>query len=176
LESQINKKQGNTDKAIETLTRSLSILPNNPELLYDRAMLYESQNKMDLLEKDLLQIIEDDPNNFEALNALGYSFADHGIKLQQAYEYIKQAINLSPNNAAIIDSLGWVQYKLGHYQDAQENFQKAMDMGIKDLELYIHFYKTLIKLGKHEESQKLLKKASELFPDDDKIKQLGTAL
>ena len=174
LESQIIKKQGSTDKAIETLTQSLSILPNNPELLYDRAMLYESQSKMDLVEKDLLQIIKDDPINFEALNALGYSFADHGIKLQQAYSYIKQAISLSPNNAAIIDSLGWVQYKLGQYQEAEENFQKAMDMGIKDLELYIHFYKTLIKLEKHNESRILLSKARELFPDSTKIKQLGS--
>jgi tetratricopeptide (TPR) repeat protein len=174
LESQINKKQGSTDKAIETLTRSLSILPNNHELLYDRAMLYESQNKMDLVEKDLLQILKDDPDNFEALNALGYSFADHGIKLQKAYGYIKQAISLSPNNAAIIDSLGWVQFKLGQYQEAQENFQKAMDMGIKDKDLYIHFYMTLIKLDKHEESKKLLEKATEMFPDDDEIKQLGS--
>ncbi len=105
LESQINKIQGQPEEALETLTRSLEIIPNNPILLYDRAMINESLGKLDQVEQDLLQVIKDDPNNFEALNALGYSLADHDLKLDEAYEYIKRAINLAPNNPAIIDSL-----------------------------------------------------------------------
>jgi len=173
LESQINKQQGMPDLAIQTLSRSLKLLPNNPALLYDRAMLYESQNKLDKVEKDLLQVIKDDPNNFEALNALGYSLADHDLKLDKAYEYIKKAIELSPDSAAIIDSLGWVQYKLGLYKEAELNFNKAIKTDIKDPELYIHLYKTLLKLKKDQDAQQLMSDAKKLFSENSKIQGFG---
>lgn len=172
LESQIYKKQGDMREAILTLTRSLEILSNNPDILYDRAMLYETQGKMQRLEKDLLQIIKDDPNHFEALNALGYSLADHDLKLEKAHEYIKKAIALAPENAAILDSLGWVQYKLGQYSEAEVNFQKALSTDINDPELYIHLYKTLLKLEKISEAKELLSKAKNLFPDNEKLKTI----
>jgi Flp pilus assembly protein TadD len=127
-------------------------------------MLFESQSKIDLLKKDLKQIITDDPNNYEAYNALGYSLADHDLELEKAYEYIQKAIELDPKNPAIIDSLGWVQYKLGQYENAAKSFQKALDLDINDPELYIHFYKTLLKLNKKEKAKKLIIKARELFP------------
>lgn len=169
LESQIAKKQGDVNEAILILTRSLQIIPNNPELLYDRAMLYESLGKMQKVEKDLLQIIKDDPDNYDALNALGYSLADHDMKLEKAYEYIKKANELEPENAAILDSLGWVQYKLGKYSEAEENLLKALEKDINDPELYIHLYKTLLKLNKTDEAQTLIQKAKNLFPDNKKI-------
>ncbi len=169
LEAQISKDQGDTDKAIKILSQSLKILPKNPDLLYDRAMLYESIDQINNLEKDLQTIIKDDPENFEALNALGYSLADHDIKLEEALEYINKAIKLAPENPAIIDSLGWAQYKLGHYLEAEINFNKALQKGIKDVDLYIHLYHTLIKLDKHQEAQALINKANDLFPDNKKI-------
>ncbi len=169
LESQIAKKQGDVDEAIQILSRSLQILPSNSGLLYDRAMLYESQSKMSKVEDDLLQIIEDNPDHYEALNALGYSLADHDLKLEQAYEYVLRAIELSPDSAAILDSVGWVQYKLGKYTDAEENFKKALAKEINDPELYIHMYKTLLKLNKNQEAQELILKAKELFPENKKL-------
>jgi tetratricopeptide (TPR) repeat protein len=169
LESQIYKSQDHIDEAISTLTRSLKLIPNNPILLYDRAMLYESQDQIDEAEKDLKQVIKDDPENFEALNALGYTLADNDVKLDEAYEYIKKAIELSPDDPAIIDSLGWVQYKLGKYAEAEINFNKAIESNINDSELYIHQYKTLMKLDKKQEAQELLQKAKTLFPENQKI-------
>lgn len=169
LESQIYKSQGLIDDAIATLTRSLQLIPNNSILLYDRAMLFESQDKIDKVEIDLKQIIKNDPNNFEALNALGYSLADHDVKLDEAYEYIKKAIEMSPDDPAIIDSLGWVQYKVGEYAKAEANFNKAIDSQIKDPELYIHQYKTYLKLNKLEAAKELLLKAKDLFPDNENI-------
>ena len=173
LEAQIYHQQGDTDAALLTLSRSLEILPNNPELLYDRAMLYEQEGKMSQVEKDLLQIIKDDPKNYEALNALGYSLADHDLQLEKAHEYITRALKLSPENAAIIDSLGWVQYKLGQYQQAEASFQKALTMDIEDLELYIHLYKTLLKLNKREQAQQILNEAKTHFPDNEKLTALA---
>ncbi|MCF6318326.1 MAG: tetratricopeptide repeat protein [Proteobacteria bacterium] len=169
LESQIAKKQGDVDEAIQILSRSLQILPSNSGLLYDRAMLYESQSKMSKVEEDLLQIIEDNPNHYEALNALGYSLADHDLKLKKAYEYVLRAIELSPDSAAILDSVGWVQYKLGKYTDAEENFKKALAKEINDPELYIHMYKTLLKLNKNQEAKELILKAKELFPNNEEL-------
>ena len=173
LESQIYKEQDDIDEAIAVLTRALQIIPNNPILLYDRAMLFESQSKIELLKKDLKQIIKDDPKNYEAYNALGYSLADHDLELDNAYEYIQTAIKMSPENPAIIDSLGWVQYKLGHYQEAEKNFQKALDLDINDPELYIHYYKTLIKLGKKEKAKELINKAKELFPNNNELTKIA---
>jgi tetratricopeptide (TPR) repeat protein len=174
LEAQIDKEQKDDAAAIETLTNSLKILPNNPTLLYDRAMMYESIDQMDKAEADLLQIIKDDPKNFEAYNALGYSLADHDMQLEKAYEYVKKANLLSPDNAAIIDSLGWAEYKLGKYTEAEAHFKKALGMSIKDPELYIHLYKTLLKLDKADEAQAVIKKANDLFPDNEKIKSIIT--
>ncbi len=172
LESQIYKQQDDIDEAITVLTQALQIIPNNPILLYDRAMLFESQSEMDLLEKDLLQIIADDPKNYEAYNALGYSLADHDLKLEQAYQYIQTAIEMDPKNPAILDSLGWVQYKLGFYKQAAINFQKALDLEIKDSELYIHFYKTLLKLNKNNEAKELIIKAKKLFPNNETLTKI----
>lgn len=167
LESQINKLEGDTDAAIDTLNRSLQLLPNNPILLYDRAMLNESIGNMESTEKDLLQIIKDDPKNHEALNALGYSLADHDLKLDLAYLYIQKAIDLAPENPAIIDSLGWVQYKLGQYKEAELNFKRALETDIHDPELYIHLHKTLLKLNKNQEAKDLLIKAKSIFPENE---------
>jgi tetratricopeptide (TPR) repeat protein len=135
-------------------------------------MLYESLKQIDKVEKDLKQVIKDDPENFEALNALGYTLADHDLKLDEAYDYIKRAIELSPNDPAIIDSLGWVQYKLGKYVEAEINFNKAIESNISDSELYIHLYKTLIKLDKKQKAKELLLKAKNLFPNNQKILNL----
>lgn len=171
LESQIAQKQGDAKDAIEVLSLSLDIIPNNPELLYDRAMLYESVDNMKKAEKDLLKIIKTNPDNFEALNALGYSLADHDMKLDKAYEYVQKAIEIDPENAAIMDSVGWVQYKLGKYDEAEINFKKALKTDIKDPELYIHLYKTLLKLDKNKEAKDLIIKAKELFPEYEKLKK-----
>ena len=172
LESQIYNSQDNKEEAILTLTRSLNLIPNNPTLLYDRAMLYESIKQIDNVEKDLKQVIKDNPENFEALNALGYTLADNDLKLDEAYDYIKRAIELSPNDPAIIDSLGWVQYKLGKYVEAEINFNKAIESNISDSELYIHLYKTLIKLDKNQKAKELLLEAKNLFPNNQKILNL----
>ncbi len=172
MESQIFRDQDNIPKAIETLTRSLELLPRNPILLYDRAMLLETQDKLEKMEMDLLQIIEDDPKNYEALNALGYSLADHDLKLQEAYQYILKAIELAPDNPAILDSLGWAQYKLKKYNEAEISFDKALNTSINDPELYFHMYKTLIKLNKLKKAQEVLNKAIELFPESKSIKAI----
>lgn len=174
LESQIYKEQEDIDEAILTLTNSLDIIPNNPDLLYDRAMLYESQGKIKKLKKDLLQIIKDNPEHYNALNSLGYSLADHDMELEQAYEYIQKALELDPDNSAIIDSLGWAQYKLGRYEEAEKSFNKALSTSTNDLELYIHLYKTLLKLNKESEANALLEKAQKLFPNNPKIPLMQT--
>lgn len=172
LESQIYTEQDDIEQAVSVLSGALQILPKNPVLLYDRAMLHEKQNKIELLKKDLKQIIADDPKNYEAYNALGYSLADHDQQLEQAYEYIQTAIKLDPQNPAIIDSLGWIQYKLGQYKEAAISFQKALDLDINDPELYIHFYKTLQKLDKKDQAKELIIKAKKQFPKNKSLNQL----
>ena len=91
---------------------------SHPDLLYSRAMLAEKINRFDILETDLVSIIGKDPDNATALNALGYTLADRGERLDDAYDYIKRAYELSPGDFYILDSMGWVLYRLGRLDEA----------------------------------------------------------
>ncbi|MCB1587078.1 MAG: tetratricopeptide repeat protein [Xanthomonadales bacterium] len=169
LEATIVGKQKNDKAAIRILTNSLKLIPNNSDLLYDRAMLYEADGKTKKAINDLEKIIEDNPEHEFALNALGYTMADHDIDLEKAHEYIQKAMEIKPDSAAIVDSLGWVQYKMGQYEEAEKNLQKAMELDDSDAEIYLHLYHALIKLDKKEEARELLRKAKDLFKDNKKV-------
>ncbi len=175
-EAQILKQQGKNQQAIETLSLGISIIPNNSDLLYSRALIYAETGKIKKAEHDLQAIIDQDADNAEALNALGYTWADNDMKLDKAYEYISKAIRLDPENAAILDSLGWVQFKRGEYAEAEKTFNKAIAKDTNDPELYIHQYKTQFKLNKIEEAKSTLNKAIKRFPDNKKLKELLKSL
>lgn len=164
LESEIYKKQDDFDSLINTLDTSLELIPNNTDLLLARAMAYESKNKMKSAIKDFKQVINIAPNNAEAYNALGYSMADHDIELQEALTYIQKAIELDPENAAIIDSLGWAHYKLGNYQEAENQLLKALSKDLNDIEIYLHMHQTQLKLGKTDEALETIEQAKKAIP------------
>ena len=97
----------------------------DPDLLYSRAMLAEKMGRMDWLERDLKKVIEQDPENADVLNALGYTLADRTNRYQEAHDYIKRALDLSPDNFYILDSMGWVLYRLGRLEESIEYLKKA---------------------------------------------------
>ena len=115
------------DEALDVFDKAIE-QQSHPDLLYSRAMLAEKINRIDILEADLTSIIEKDPNNATALNALGYTLADNGIRLEDAYNYIKRAYELSPDDFYILDSMGWVLYRLGRLDEAIDFLQRALDL------------------------------------------------
>ena len=130
------------NKAYDTFTDALLINPNHPELLYSRAMLAEKLGKIDLSEKDLLLIIKKNPQNSNALNALGFILTENTTRYTDAKKYIEKALEISPNDMAIIDSMGWVLYKLGKLQESLVYLKQAYNLK-HDPEIAAHYGEVL---------------------------------
>ncbi|WP_154224418.1 tetratricopeptide repeat protein [Marinicella rhabdoformis] len=128
---------------IRTLNQALDVFEGNKELLYSRAMMNESEGKFSAMEKDLHTIIASDDNHYDALNALGYSWAERNIKLDDAFKLIQKAHELAPENVAILDSMGWVHYRLGNLKQARHYLELATADGIEDKLMLEHLLEVL---------------------------------
>jgi len=135
-------------------------------LLYTRALIAQHLNKLDVLEKDLKQLLAKDPKNAEALNALGYSLLDDPNRYAEAEHYLQQAIQLRPEEAVIIDSYGWLQFKLGRPQIALDYLQRAYAKQPEN-EIAAHIAEVLWSLGRKTEAKKLFDKAIKNAPEDE---------
>lgn len=164
LEAEVLAKHLQLTDAESLLTQALQQFPNSPVLLYSRAMVNEKLDRLDELEDDLRLILKSDPNNYDALNALGYTLADRTTRYDEAYQLISRALELSPDNPAILDSMGWVQYRLGNHQEALEKLQAAMD-AYPDHEIAAHLGEVLWVSGRKDEAQKVWRQGLKLNPD-----------
>ena len=140
--------------------------PKSPELIYDYAMAAERLGKLDVMETELRKVIRLKPDFAAAYNALGYSFADRNIKLDEAKTLIETALKLQPNDHYMLDSLGWVHYRLGNLALAVENLRKAYEMQA-DPEIAAHLGEVLWKQGQQEEAKKIWGLALKEYPSND---------
>ncbi len=164
IEADIYSKAGQMNAAEMALSRGVEAFPNSTRLLYARAMIYAQIDYVAAAEKDFKRVLELVPENAAALNALGYTLADRTDRYQEAYEYIKQAYALTPDDPAVIDSMGWVAYRLGNYEEALEKLRKAMD-ALPDHEIAAHLGEVLWVTGNHVEAIAVWKRGLELAPD-----------
>lgn len=141
-------------EAYELLTRALEKLPNYPDLLYDRAMAAEKLDRLDVLEQDLRKLIQLKPDYAHAYNALGYSLADRSERLDEALQLIEKALRLAPDDYFIMDSLGWVHYRMGQLDKAEDYLKRAY-AGQPDAEIAAHLGEVLWARGKREEAEKI---------------------
>ncbi|MEZ5573611.1 MAG: tetratricopeptide repeat protein [Halioglobus sp.] len=125
LEADILSRGGYTDKALELLTQALKETPQSTSLRYARAMLSEQQDDLAAMEKDLRILIAADPDNTTALNALGYTLADRTTRYEEALELVSRALELQPDEPAILDSMGWVLFRTGRYDEAVDYLTRA---------------------------------------------------
>jgi tetratricopeptide (TPR) repeat protein len=162
--------------AFDYYTELLAKEPNDTEYLYFRSLVAEKINRVDIVIRDLSYVIEKDPNNAAALNALGYTLADRTDKLNEALKLIQRANDLEPDDPAIIDSLGWINFRLGNFDAALKYLKDAMDK-IDDGEVAAHYGEALWAAGKKDEATAVLKKAKEQFKENDilqnTLKRLG---
>ena len=156
------------DQAMEVYNRALEGTSYNADLLYSRAMLAEKMGKLDILERDLLRIITREPNHAQALNALGYTLADRTDRYQEAYSYIKRALELSPKDFYILDSMGWVLYRMGRMDEAKSYLRKAMDIR-DDPEIAAHLVEVLWVTGEEKEAKKVWETALQETPGDSHL-------
>jgi len=138
---------------------------NNPDLLYSRAMLAEKMGRIDILEKDLRNILGQEPDNAQALNALGYTLADRTDRYQEAYDLIQQAVSLSPSDHYILDSLGWVLYRLGQHDEAVDYLRQAMEIR-QDPEIAAHLGEVLWVIGDKKAAKEVWDAALQITPED----------
>jgi len=141
--------------AASLLANALKDMPDQPDLLYEDAMLAEKQQQMDRAESNLRKVIALRPDNPHAYNALGYSFADRNIRLDEARSLIDRASELAPNDAYIMDSLGWVLFRQGQVKEALKVLRKAYAIKA-DPEIAIHLGEVLWTVGDTDEAKRLL--------------------
>ena len=144
--------------------------PDNIDLRYFRAMTGERFGYLDILESDLRYIIEIDPENADAMNALGYTLTDQTDRHEEALVLIEKALARKPDEAAFIDSMGWVQYRLNNYDEAIRHLRRALELFQND-EVAAHLGEVLWVVGEKIEALDVWNKALELVPDSEILKE-----
>lgn len=140
------------DLALGSINIALMDFPTNTKLLYSRSMLLDKAGRLDEMEQDLRTILETEPNNAVALNALGYTLADKTTRFMEAFDLISKAYQLNPNNPAILDSMGWVYYRMGNLEKSLEFLQLAYSQ-FPDPEVAAHLGEVLWQKGDKEGAQ-----------------------
>lgn len=154
LEADLLSRKSQKIAAMAVYQRGLDQWPGVPRLLYARAMLAIDLDDFVVGERDLRQIIAGDPENAEALNALGYTLADRNERITEANVLIEKAMKLKPGEPAIIDSYGWVQFRLGHYDEAISQLRRAYALQ-PDAEIAAHLGEALWAKGERAEARRV---------------------
>jgi tetratricopeptide (TPR) repeat protein len=153
-------------ESFDLMDKAVKNMPNSPELIYDYAMAAERLGKLDLMETELRKVILIKPDYAAAYNALGYSYADRNIKLDEAKSLVETALKLQPNDHYMLDSLGWVHYRMGNLMLAVENLRRAYNIQA-DPEIAAHLGEVLWKQGLQEEAKKVWGLALKEHPAND---------
>jgi Flp pilus assembly protein TadD len=148
----------------------LAAFPDDGALLYARSLSWERRDDIAHAEADLRKVLATDPDNVAALNALGYTLADRTSRYAEALELIDRARVAEPDNAAIIDSYGWVLYRLGRPQEAVVQLRRALAMQ-KDPEIAAHLGEVLWVMGDKQEARKYFDQARKLEPDNRSLQR-----
>ena len=138
-------------------SRALQQNREDTTLLYARGLMAEKVDRLDMAEADLLKVITKEPDNADALNALGYTLADRTARYKEALDYIKRAAQLVPDDPAILDSLGWVSYRLGKMDDALMWLSKAFEK-LEDAEIAAHYGEVLWQNNQKEKAREVWNK------------------
>lgn len=170
IESEVLVRQKHYHQARKLLNKALKKHTTHIRLLYARAMVSEKLNQIGRLEKDLRQILSIKPNHALALNALGYTLADRTNRYREAKELITKAYQLTPNDPAVVDSMGWVEFKLGNMADALKFLKQAYKV-FPDHEVAAHLGEVLWVSGKQEEALMIWNAALREQPTSEVIKK-----
>ncbi len=165
--------------ALTLLNTAINEYPDHPELRYNRSTIYEKQDKIDLMEQDFRHVLSIEPNNTNALNGLGYFLATRTERYEEAYQLIGKALLLTPNDPAIMDSLGWAAFKLGRLDEATAHLQKAFAL-YPDPEIAAHLGEVLWTKGQKQAAKEIWKTNLQANPDAEIIietlQRLGVSL
>ncbi|MBW0148813.1 tetratricopeptide repeat protein [Marinobacter arenosus] len=170
LEVNLLLDQGQEQAALETATEALAEYPDNIQIRYARAMLLDSLDKPARAEEDLKRIIDEDPGNAVALNALGYILTTRTDRLGEARGYIERALALDPDNPAILDSMGWVLFQEGQLEPALDYLARAWS-AYPDPEVAAHYGEALWMSGAEEQARIIWREGLEQDADHDVLRE-----
>ena len=170
FESAFLRDQGMPEESVNVLSEALVNYPGNLDLLYSRAMVAESIDNLEMLETDLRTMLQIDPNNSQALNALGYTLTDRTDRHEEALELINKALELRPNDPYYLDSLGWVYYRMGDLEKAEYYLREAVAIQA-DVEFLAHLGEVLWVQNKKSEARKYWSEASKLDAENKVLQE-----
>ena len=167
-EAQLLREASRHREAFELLGQALEKNPDQPDLLYDHALTAEKIERLDILESNLRKVIQVKPDHAHAYNALGYSLADRYERLGEARKLIERALEISPEDFYIIDSMGWVLYRMGDLQGAAEHLRRAW-RGRPDGEIGAHLGEVLWVMGERTEAERIWREALQASPENETL-------
>ena len=170
LEAELHRDGGQPERELDAYARGLAAWPDDPQLLYARALAWERRDDVARAEADFRQILVAEPDNVAALNALGYTLADRTTRYAEALELIDRARVAEPDNAAIIDSYGWVLHRLGRHEEALVELRRAFALQ-KDAEIAAHLGQVLWVLGRRDEARDFFERAREIDPENRSLQR-----
>lgn len=166
-------------EALKAYDRGLTAFPRSFSLLYGRAMVHEADGELTAMETDLRRILEQDPNHAATLNALGYTLTNYTERYEEAADLIERALALSPGDPAILDSLGWVYYKLGQLAQSEALLRQA-HQAFPDPEVAAHLGEVLWIQGKQIEARDIWRDGLSRVPDHsiilEAVQRLGAEM
>ena len=165
VESQLLREAGRLQDALISADKGLRLMPDDPDLLYESAMLAERMGRLEAMEGRLRKLIALHPDYAHAYNALGYSMADRSERLDEAEALIRKAVELKPDDPFIMDSLGWVRFRRGALDEAREILSKAYSLRA-DPEIAAHLGEVLWKTGDSTGAREIWQGAAGEHPDN----------
>ena len=169
-EAQLLRESRAYQESYDVLADALARQPENVDLLYDSALAAEKLSRLDVVESNLRKLIELKPDHAQAYNALGYTLADRTKRYSEAKEYIERALALLPDDAFILDSMGWVHYRLGNFKEALDFLQRAYGTR-PDPEIAAHLGEVMWAQGKTVEAEQLWRSALVENADNELLQQ-----
>ena len=167
-EAQLLREMGEFQQALDLYAKAAERFPNDPDLLYEKAMAAEKAGQPALLESLLRQVIERHPDYYHAYNALGYTLADRNERLPEAKALIMKALEFAPGDPYIQDSLGWVQFRMGMLPEALVTLQGAYARR-PDAEIAAHLGEVHWSLGQREQALRIWREGLLLNPQNETL-------
>lgn len=154
IEAQLLREANQFDEAYQVLQKASEKLPNNPDLLYGTAMMADKTGKPEVFERLMRKVIQISPEYAQAYNALGYGLLERNQRIPEAVTLVEKALQLSPDDVAIMDSVGWGYYRSGKLDDSVKMLRRAY-AGNPDPEIAAHLGEVLWVRGDKEEAKKI---------------------
>jgi tetratricopeptide (TPR) repeat protein len=169
-QGQILRDAHRYQESYDLLAAALQAAPDDPNLLYETAMSAERLDRLDVMETHLRRLVQLKPDYAHAYNALGYTFADRNIRLKEAYELIDKALQLAPDDGFILDSMGWVQYRLGNLSAARDYLGRAYRLK-PEADVAAHLGEVMWLQGDHEAARNVWREASRRESGNETLKE-----